>query len=236
MIRTFLIFVYITLVLLVSGLARASEFAHVDKVAYDAQTSMLHVSGEFMNSCQHSPTPVVVSISDSINEENGAKTVLLGVEVEEPINHMCLQVLSGRYDLLFDIRALDLPVQQELVLKFVNKAEGSSLDTINTRIDRPAHGLQVSATSLSGQLVELPSFGFNKEPMYVVVGKNGAVIEVHTLIDLSVYLNKDVRVGGFSLSNAIAPEIETIDLDYKNSTGQKLEKVFATEISLTPLQ
>jgi hypothetical protein len=232
MIRTVLIFVYITLVLLVSGLARAADFAQVDEVTFDQKTSMLHVSGEFTNSCQHSPAPVVVSITDDQN----AKVVLLGVQVKQPVDQMCLQVLSGRYDLLFDIRALNLPVQTDLVLKFVNKAEGISLDTINTRIDRPAHGQQISATSLSGQLVEVPTFGFNSEPMFVVIGLNGVATEVHTLIDLSDYLNKDVHVGGFSLSNMVAPGVENTDLEYKNSTGQKLEKVFATEISLTPLQ
>jgi hypothetical protein len=229
-IRTVLIFVYITLVLLISGLARAADFAQVDKVEFDAQSSMLHVSGQFMNSCQHDPEAVVIATADA----GDLKNVLLGVQVKSAFDQMCAQVIDHRYDLVLDVRSLELPAQQNLVLKFANVAEGHSLDTITTRIDRPANGLQGTVKSVSGQLVEVPSIGFNNEPMYVVIGSNSTATEVQSPIDLSAYLNRTVHISGIALSQTVAPAIDNNDLDYRNSTSQKLEKVFATEISLTP--
>ena len=232
MIRTVLIFVYITLVLLVSGLARAADFAQIDNVAFDPRSSMLHVTGSFTNSCQSSPKPVVAS---QVQEETQT-VAYIGVQVEESVGKMCMQIISGKYDLLIDIRSLGLPAQQDLVLKFKNLAEGISLDPIATRIDRPARRTQPAATTVSGQLVELSAIGMPQEPVYVVVGENGSATQVQSVIDLSNYVNNNVRVGGIVLSNFVSPGVDKVDLGFEDSTSQKLEKVFAMEISLAPLQ
>ena len=123
-----------------------------------------------------------------------------------------------------------------MVLKFKNMAEGTSLEPITARIDRPAHGLQVSPTTVTGQLVEVPSIGMNSEPVFVVIGDDGVVTQVQTLIDLSFYLNNNVHVGGILLGHDVSPELGSIDLGFEDFSSQKLEKVFATEISFTPLQ
>lgn len=227
MVRTVLIFVYITLVLLVSGLAKAGELAQVQRVELDQSNYMLHIGGAFTDSCQTAPKPVVLKVEAT---ETG-KNVHLGVKTEKLVNESCAEAVTGKYDLVLDVRALDLPAQENLVLLFENMVT-VSYKPVTVRIDRPARGHQLSSVEVTGQLIEMPTVGFNQEPVVAVVGDDGTVTHVKALVDLSDYLNNEVMVGGIPLGAVVAPELGSVDLE--DTTGPQPEKVFAMEISLTP--
>lgn len=232
MIRTVLIFVYITLVLLVSGLAKADGLAQVQRVELDKSNYMLHVGGAFMNGCQSAPKPVVLKIESNESGPEFGKVVRLGIQTEK-LGQFCSQAITGKFDLVFDVRALNLPEQENLVLIFENMAAVSFVP-VTVRIDRPARSLQFSSVEVTGQLVEMPTVGFSQEPVVAVVGKDGTVTQVKALVDLSDYLNNEVMVGGIPLGAVVAPELGYVDLGFEDTTGPQPEKVFAMEISLTP--
>lgn len=230
MIRSILIFVYIAVVLLVSGLAQAAGYAQINEAKFDQGSYLLHLQGAFLNSCQHAPRPEVV---DTIASD-GTEMVVIGVRVETTDGIVCTQQLNGRYDLVFDIRALRLKANRDLVVKFKNFGR-AAIAPMTVRIEHENLGLQFASMRAAGLLLEVPKQGFAGDANYALVVEDGTTIFVQSLLDLGAYVNRQVRLAGIPLSHHVATELGAIDLSFYEKTGEQPEKVLATEVSLTPL-
>ena len=232
--KSALIAVYVLAVLLVSGFARA-EYAFIKNATYDSRTKLLHVSGQFANSCQANPNIEVVR---QTNQEDRL-VALIGVKAEAPQGRMCAQVLSGHYDLVVDARSLPLSRQGEFELQFLNA--DSEVQPIIDRIDIGSGGLKMSNVERSGTLVALGRLGFeDAKVQYALVNELNELNEqeltfVQSVIDLSQYLNQPVRLQGLSLNNEIEPAVD-IEFGKKTDLHKLGDLMFATEISSAPLQ
>ncbi len=233
MIRAVLIFTYILVVLLISGLARA-EYAPVTKVEFNQSNFLLHIQGVFANSCQHHPQAKVV---DVVHEQQ-ADSVYIAVVTDQPAHQMCGQIVNGKYDLVMDVRSLNLPVGKKILLRFKG-SENDSRTNFETVIANDSVTPSAASFEKEGELVETHLLGFgDKQPGYALVSADGSAVAIKTLVDLSGYVHQRVLISGLPLNMVVNPVSDTTDLNYElnKELSGNLSLIFVTGISSVPLQ
>jgi len=224
MMRSVLILIYIAVVLLVSGLAQArTSVAQVQAVRVGSQGHLVHVKGVFTSSCQKNPRAELLRQVESSEH----LTAWIAIRVDES-QMMCAQVLSGQYDLVIDLRTLKLPVARNLVVKFANSVSQDEF-AFTTKMESALIGHEASApVRIEGHLTE----------DFQLVDSSGNRFRLQGPIDFGSYVNEAVRVSGYPMNRAQLPSRIRIhqESDFEFADRQKEELLFATEVSLTPLQ
>lgn len=198
MINKLIISTYIIGALLFAAFAHAqtSQLVPVTSAQFDPQLSQMHISGYLANSCQANPQPVVAQVKDHV--------VFLKVVSAVPAQVLCAQVISGQYELAFDIRSLGLP-DGNYTFKIIN---AGNLSSINVSVLGQTDGFQFSSKNIAGQIQLADTNG-----TLVIATANREVYEVRSTdaLDLTQYIGMNVNVSGHEFVNQIDPVAANTD-------------------------
>ena len=177
-----LIFIYVALVLMLSGLAKA---AIVNKVDLDHGTGILLAHGVLSTPCQNHPFVVV----NYINE----KSAVVELDVNSVHSQkICVDVLGEKFDVAMDLKELPLFEGRTYTVKF--KTATSDIKDIQykaVKVDESIKLFRINKQNFKGLLVYLADSGF------ALSNGNQRVPVVSPQIDLALFQDNQVWLSGY---------------------------------------
>ena len=215
---------------LLSSVSQAEGLAPlpVESFSVEPQAYLLHVNGKFNNLCQRQPQVVV----DKVSEQNGETVATLSVvakNASKPHIGICGQQLWGAYDLIVDVRTLNLPLNKDVRVEF---AEGSQLGSYVVNLPQHLSGFKNPSVEKVGMLVLLSAnsktVGEHRYGLFVPNeggGDTGVTYPIRTVIDLDQYEKQLVYVNGFEAGNIAEPwRTESISMQSTRKMNAQLAR------------
>ena len=194
----------------------------VSSYSIESSLNVLHVQGQFRNACQTDPKVIIKSIV-----QKSAMTVAelaVSATVVDQTSIGCGQVLWGSFDILVDLRTLDLPLNQPIKVFFAGHPEEI------VQINEHREGGQLPPISRNGRVVRLAAFNRQiSEHRFALQVRNslsGNVenLPLRTMVDLESYVGQSVNVLGFKTESHAETEANAfgIDRDDNQAAGNGL--------------
>jgi len=221
--------IFILAVLLISGFARASVSSiPVTQVKYDVDQFKLHISGYFSNPCQIQPSPSLVAYEDGI--------VTIAV-VAKSSSDICVERLSGRYDVAFDLRSfLSVNVPSSLGKYIHVKIANTLAVTEPIPLSVPDYSVRqpFSNHEISGELVELITPAVcGSQPQLVIMDDTGKTTPVAQIpFVYQGYLNKYIHASGLVLQKTADPVMDENTANCGEDSGSA---IFVTGLSASKI-
>ncbi len=198
MARRILVFIYIALVLVLSGLAKANA-AIVNKVEINQITGILTAHGVLSTPCQNHPYVVIEKIDET--------TGIIELDVNSVNSHkICVDVLGERFDIALDLKELPLIEGRTYIIGFKTTSdELKNLKYKAVKVDESVKIFRVNKQNFKGLLVHLEESGF------ALSDGNQRVPVVSPQINLALFQDNQVWLSGYvvhlaSISDGAEPK------------------------------
>ncbi|MEQ1877185.1 MAG: hypothetical protein ABL958_11095, partial [Bdellovibrionia bacterium] len=183
--KRIVIVAYVLTVLMIAGLARASETVAmaVTNVEVDTGSQAILVEGYRSNACQRRPKPEVVSM------DSRSRRIVMKIAAQESDFGYCTQAVSGHYQVVVAIPNLKLPENVPFLVEFVNAQGIAPVEVTNLGM---AEGFPFSTLDLTGIVIQ-------EDNGFLVQTRVGAFKVQQSLIDLMQYVGEVVDVSGHEI-------------------------------------
>jgi hypothetical protein len=190
MLRNVAITVYIFIILIISGFAKAST-PIVTKLEYNESMNKITVAGYALDTCKHAYVARAELVAGP------EKLAYLNIESLDP-EQICGMGAAREYkfELIFDVRTLGLP-QGEYTVKLSNKSTASS--ELNVLVPGDLISLPEPSQIIDGTLVAFANGQF------AIVKSETEFTMVKSKIDLSQYAGQYVSASGYELQFSVQP-------------------------------
>jgi hypothetical protein len=193
----FLVFAYITFVLVLSSFANASgQTTYIHKANVNQQTGVFTAHGNLATPCQTRPTVVVKKIDET------AARLIMDVQ-STPTAEICVEVLGPAFDVALDLK--DLPLTNGKVYSiFVENAQApiGILTYKASSLNETERAFRVNKQNFKGVLVNIASPGQNQPDGFALNDGTQSVPVVSPQINLERFRGNQVWLSGYVIQVA----------------------------------